>query len=433
MKTNPITLAARAKGPFALFQRARSIAGGYGFTSAKMDQALHFFTEVLRQFECDATFPITAVTLKRHHSAIANYLDLNIEFAMHGYTHINYGQLAPEAQLAHLHLAREIFTKAGITPSGFRSPYLSREPHLYEALEAAGFSYVSNQPFLWDALDKDILDPSTSAGYERALSFYDPWRESERLSLPRHEGQLVEIPVSLPDDEILIERLGGAKGLVRDTWLRILSQTYQRGELFTLQLHPERIAHCVEGLSAVLTEARGLTPAVWFARLDEIAAWWKARARATIDVSEADDGESQCIVSGPNGTTVLARAVEVYAPSLPWTNGYREVKATRFTFKSPLRPLIGVSPSTSIVLISFLRQQGYIVETSQERERYTYYIDQVDFDINQELSILAQIEGSSSPLLRLGRWPNGAQSALAITGDIDALTLWDYGLRMLGK
>jgi hypothetical protein len=33
----------------------------------------------------------------------------------------------------------------------------------------------------------------------------------------------------------------------------------------------------------------------------------------------------------------------------------------------------------------------------------------------------------------LGRWLNGARSALAITGDIDALTLWDCGLRFFER
>jgi hypothetical protein len=114
-------------------------------------------------------------------------------------------------------------------------------------------------------------------------------------------------------------------------------------------------------------------------------------------------------------------------------NGYREVKTMNFSFKSPLRPFIGFSPSTSTVLTSFLRQQGYIVEASSESERYSYYINQVKFDVNQEQTILAQIERSGCPLIRLGRWPNAAQSALAVTGDIDALTLWDYGLRLFGK
>ena len=47
--------------------------------------------------------------------------------------------------------------------------------------------------------------------------------------------------------------------------------------------------------------------------------------------------------------------------------------------------------------------------------------------------LLAQIEGGDFPLVRLGRWPNGARSALCVTGDIDALTIWDYGLRFLGR
>jgi hypothetical protein len=46
---------------------------------------------------------------------------------------------------------------------------------------------------------------------------------------------------------------------------------------------------------------------------------------------------------------------------------------------------------------------------------------------------LAQVEGTGCPLVRLGRWPNAARSALAITGDIDALTLRDYGFRFLSK
>jgi len=434
MMTNPITHAARAKGPFALLRRTRSIAGRYGFTPALMDQSLQRYTEVLRRFECGASFPITAVTLKRHSNTITKYLDQNIEFAVHGYTHVDYAQLTPEAQLAHLHLAQEIFTKAGITPTGFRSPYLSRETHLYAALEAAGFSYASNQPVMWDVFDADAFPHSYNVGYQRALAFYDPWRAGERLSLPRMCGRLVEIPVSLPDDEILIERLSGATGLVRKTWLRILSQTYQRGELFALQLHPERIALCIEGLSAVLTEARTFTPAVWCARLDEIAAWWKARARATIEITDAGEGGGyHCIVKGPTGTTVLARAVEIDVPSLPWADGFRQVGAMSFTLNAPSRPFIGLSPGTSTKLMDWLRQQGYIIEISREKHRYRCYFDQPEFIAGQEPLLLTQIEKTDIPLVRLGRWPSGARSALCITGDIDALTLWDYGLRLTGK
>jgi hypothetical protein len=109
------------------------------------------------------------------------------------------------------------------------------------------------------------------------------------------------------------------------------------------------------------------------------------------------------------------------------------VEATQFIVRAPLRPFIGVSPSTSIDLIHFLRQQGYILEINPERDLYAFYINQINFDGSQERAILDDIEGSGCPLVRLGRWPNGARSALCITGDIDALTLWDYGLRLIGK
>jgi peptidoglycan/xylan/chitin deacetylase (PgdA/CDA1 family) len=430
---NPITIAAGAKTPLALFQRAGSITRRYGFTAAQMDQALRRFSDVLRRFDCGATFPITAVTLKRHGAIISKYLSHNIEFAVHGFTHVNYAQLAPEAQRTHLQRAREIFVTAGIAPIGFRSPYLSREVSLNAAIEAAGFSYVSNQPIIWNALDTDALSPSTYASYERAIAFYDPWRAGERLSLPQLRGQLVEIPVSLPDDEILIDRLGAENGWVEETWLRILSQTHQRGELFTLQLHPERIALCANGLSAVLAKARAFTPAVWCARLDEIAAWWKARANASVDVTDAGLGTYQCVVTGPRGTTVQARAVEIDEPSLPWADGYRQVAAMRFTLHAACRPFIGVSSSTSPKLAEWLRQQGYIVEINEERQCYLRYFDQPEFTADQERQILAQIEETDVPLVRLGRWPNGSRSALCITGDIDALTLWDFGLRLLGR
>jgi len=434
--TSAFSFAARAKGPFVLLKRAHSIVNRYGLTPTKMGQALRLFAQTLGRFNCGASFPITTVALQRNSDTIVKYLDQNIEFAVHGYTHIDYSQLAPEEQLNHLRRACETFADVGITAVGFRSPYLRRGTDLQTAIEAAGFSYASNQPVLWDVLDADAFTPSTYAHYERAISFYDPWHADIRLSLPQLHGpnQMVEIPVSLPDDEILLDRLDGAtKGLVEKVWRRILAETHRRGELFTLQLHPERIDRCADGLSAVLAEARMLAPSVWLARLDEIAAWWRARAGATVEATDAGDGRFHLVLAGPSGSTWLARAVTVDAPTEAWADGYRQVKATRFTVRAPLRPFIGLSPATSPELADFLRQQGYIVETSEESHRYSYYLNQPEFLAGHERPLLAQIEGTDRPLVRLGRWPGGARSAVAITGDIDALTLWDYGLRLVGN
>lgn len=66
---------------------------------------------------------------------IVKYLDQNVEFVVHGYTHIDYSQLAPQEQLAHLLRAREVFADLGITAVGFRSPYLiSRRTDLHTAI-----------------------------------------------------------------------------------------------------------------------------------------------------------------------------------------------------------------------------------------------------------------------------------------------------------
>jgi hypothetical protein len=78
------------------------------------------------------------------------------------------------------------------------------------------------------------------------------------------------------------------------------------------------------------------------------------------------------------------------------------------------RPVIGLSPSTPAALAGFLREQGYIVETCEEREGYSYYLDQDHFDDSQERTVLEQIEASGCPLVKLGRWP---ASVWEITGD----------------
>ncbi len=434
MTLNPISVSLKAKGILSLLHRFRSIINRYGFNTIQMESALRQFSEILNRFDCSATFPITAMALKRHRKIISKYLDSNIEFAIHGYTHINYSQLPKQTQYFHLLQAKEIFIQAGITPLGFRSPYLGRNDSLDDAICEAGFLYSSNQPILSEIKDLiNLLSPEAQKSYERAIAFYDPWFASSSISIPRLKKKLVEIPISLPDDEILVDRLECSSEIIAQTWRKILLQTYQFGELFVLQLHPERIEICKQALKAVLDEAKSLQPAVWCARLDEIATWWKARTEAEILISKIADDEYHFAVNGPKETSILAREIIVDAPITARINGYQEVKSFDFTFKSSVKPVIGYSPSTSNTLVYFLQQLGYILEICQDNEPYAYKIDLAEFDVSQEREVVNQIEVSGCPLLRLGQWPNSAQSALSITGDIDALTVWDYGLRLIGK
>jgi hypothetical protein len=302
-------------------------------------------------------------------------------------------------------------------------------PDTLVALRQQGLAYDSSQGLSWD-----VLDGRETPAYRHVLGFYGALSASDYPSLPSLEGNLIRIPYSLPDDEALVHRLSlETTDQMNALWLAVLHRSYELGELFTLGLHPERMLVCQDLLTAVLSEARQLNPTVWIARLDEIAAWWRARSEARIEIVDTADGRFQVTVAGPKSTTVLARGVKVDAPTRPWANDYQQVLATAFTIHTPLRPFIGLSSTVSPELSSFVRQQGYIVEISQRKHRYSYYLDQTDFTAEDERPLLARIEGTKHPLVQLGRWPNGARSALAITGDIDALTLWDYGLRILGR
>jgi len=427
--TNSISTAAKGKGTFALLKRARAIVGRYGLTSAKIEYALSQFASTLQQFECKATFPVTAVALARHSAIIEKYQAQGIEFAIHGLVHVDHTQLSLNNQRANFSRAWRIFERAGIHVTGFRCPYLRWNADTLAALGECGFAYDSSQALAWDVVDGLATDD-----YHRVLAFYRAQAAADYPSLPRLTGGLVRIPYCMPDDEAMVERLQLTDGqAMAELWLEVLLRVHEAGELFTLGLHPERIVLCREALRAVLKRARSFSPAVWIARLDELATWWQALEEATFEVAQEVDGRSQLAIKAPPEATVLIRAIEVEALTQPWTHGYQRVPTNSFSFWGNRRPFIGLAPDSSPALRSFLRQQGYLVEIGADAQAYPFYIHRTRFTPHDERSLLAEIEKGDWPLVRLGRWPGGAQSALCITGDIDAFTLWDYGLRAWGR
>jgi peptidoglycan/xylan/chitin deacetylase (PgdA/CDA1 family) len=429
--TNPLGIAAKGKGYSALIRRGRAIGGRYGLTAAKMDRALELFVSTLQAYDCGASFPITASTLARHSSIIKKYQARNIEFAIHGLFHVDYSQLSSDDQSRHIQQAGRIFRKEDIRPTGFRSPYLRWNGDTLTAAANNDLSYDSSQALHWNVVDEYLTED-----YQHVLEFYRAKSARDYPALPKVIGKVVQIPYGVPDDEALVERLrlGGDVQAMSDIWLALLMQTYELGELFTLGLHPERIALLNRPLADVLAKARSLSLKVWMARLDEITQWWCARSQATFEVVDAkEDSVFHMRINGPPGVTVLARNVEIRASVKPWHDGFDRVLGTSFHFRASRRPCIGLSPDSDPALLDFLEQQGYWVEISTEDQVYSIYLNRARFSPEDERPILRWLAHSEAPLIRLGRWPDGAQSALCITGDIDALTIWDYGLRFLGN
>jgi hypothetical protein len=296
------------------------------------------------------------------------------------------------------------------------------------AAKQVDFRYDSSLSLAWP-----VLNSLTTETYGRVLNFYRAKSAADYPALPSYEDGMIRMPYSLPDDEALVDRLALSPETMSRPWPAILAETYRLGELFVLGLHPERIFLCESALIETLQAARSFSPGVWIARLDEIASWWTARTNSMVRCDQVGEQTIRVSVSGPKGLIVLARSVETPATTELWDSRYRWVHAANFEVTTERRPFIGITSRSSTRLASFLRQQGYIVEQAGNGRMHALTLDRPEFSREDERSLLATIEDDDSPLVKLGRWPDGYRSALSITGDIDALTLWDYGLRLFGR
>jgi hypothetical protein len=427
--SNPLAAAVKGKGFFPLLARGGTIATRYSLSPAKMEYALSLLMKTLTQYGCRATIPVTAVVLARNYAIAQKYQAQGLELAVHGLAHIDHSELGLDNQRNIIHKAQRIFQQAGVYATGFRSPYLRWNADTIAALKECGFSYDSSQALAWDvtyALETDA--------YRRVLAFYRAQSASEYPALPQIVDSMVRIPYCLPDDEALVERLGlaDAEEITR-IWLTMLDRTYTSGELLTIGLHPERMLLCREAIQSVLAKARSLSPAVWIATLEEIAAWQRALSGITFEAQEVNGDRMKVTVRLPEEAVILIRSLEVEHSSQPWGNGYRLISTNVVMARGAERPFIGLSAECPPNLQSFLHAQGYLVEIGQEVSNYGFYLNRPGFQPKDERSLLAEIEEGEWPLIRLGRWPGGARSALAVTGDIDAVTLWDYGFRAIGR
>jgi hypothetical protein len=241
----------------------------------------------------------------------------------------------------------------------------------------------------------------------------------------------VEIPVSLPEDEMLVDRLGiKDEKRIAGIWQDILKESHARGELFTLQLHPERILSCQRALSEVLGQAQALSPLVWVATLREIAEWWREKSQFAWELSSLGGGRHEVRAHCSDRATLLFRNCRVNAHAAPWISGYQRVNARSFVVESSRRPVVGLAPDSSPEAIDFLKQEGFWVELSSQPDDYGLYLTGLaGFRGADEKALSERIEASGAPLIRYWRWPEEAKSALSVTGDIDSITLTDFVLR----
>ncbi len=421
-----LAMSLRARGPVGSAVRTVNVLSRFGASVAAMERRLDLYESITADLGIHPTWPATACVLGRHPALLRRYAERGAELTVHGLVHGDHSRLGARLQRDTLSRATEIFERAGLRPKGFRGPYLRYNAETLDVLRELEFWYHSSQAVVFPLVDAVQPTPAASGRFALACELYSAIDARTIAVTPRLREGLVDIPVAIPDDEILVERLGVNVATATAQWLQILDDTYRRGELFTVQLHPERIIELGDALGATCVEARRRSPAVYIARLEEIAAWWLRRSRFTIVVARSAPDRLRVHIEADEDATVLVRGIDVECE--PWYGRDAVCRSRDFEVASPRAPIVGLSPSTPVWVGDLLREEGMPFEISDRRESYGAYVDAAGPGWT-EARVLEAIETAPGPLVRIWRWPDSARSALAVTGDIDALTLRDFALR----
>jgi hypothetical protein len=139
---------------------------------------------------------------------------------------------------------------------GFRSPGTQRQ---WELMPLLGFDYDSSYS------DTDPYEPQPGG----CCSY-----------LPYFNEDLVELPITLPQDHTLFSILRSPDA---DVWIRKAKHLRERQAMVLVLTHPDyaiddRVA---AGYRSLLTDLHG-DAAAWHALPSEVATWWRERARSVI-------------------------------------------------------------------------------------------------------------------------------------------------------
>ena len=250
------------------FKRALLLPGRYGVSEKKFLRRLEDMVALLKRHGVVGTFPTTATVLERH-PAIAKILD-GMELAIHGYNHRDMSGVEKDRQESMIREAIEIFRSFNLEVNGFRAPYLRWSDSTLDAVAGVGLLYDSSIPVAWRC-GKDV-DSATLL--KDALASYGVGEVGTHF--PAIRGNLVEMPVAVPDDEILIDRVDvSATDRLTKALMAMTDSAVLSGGHLVLQLHPERFHIFGNALDDVLKHA--LEQRIWIASLGEVAKWWKEK------------------------------------------------------------------------------------------------------------------------------------------------------------
>lgn len=243
----------------------------FGFTPNKYVKCIEQFHALLKRHEIKATFFVPAIIFSKYYKHFNMLGNGSIEWGIHNDSHTDLSRFGKEHQKKHIDNAVEVFNNLNIPFKGFRAPYLKTNDVTLELIDNGNkFLYDSSVSMLWDEVYNE-----TNNSYQWTLKFYNPQLHSKINSLPRIYRNIVQIPVSLPDDDILLDRDMLDANSVMAIWKKLLNICYEKKDIFVLQLHPERFCELNIVLDSLIKHAKHFDPPVWITTLNEVALWKK--------------------------------------------------------------------------------------------------------------------------------------------------------------
>ena len=411
-----------------MVERATKLVGRYGISTKRSTSRIEDNMRTLARFGCAPTYFTPGIVVERHPQFIHSLQSEGAEIAIHSYQHVDLRTLKLAEAIDQLKKAIRVFEINGIESRGFRCPYLSCSSELLDALPAGMFDYSSNTG-LWVNLPAFDRAGDQNTFFSTLLRFYHPQPSSEVISTPWSRPNLMEIPLCVPDDLQLHDGLQLGPEGIGQAWSQVLDQMHRRGELFNLVFHPELASVCRDSFVWLLQKAQQFRPSVWVTRLCDVSEWWREKSNFKVEVAEVPTGLRLTFTCSPRAT-LLARGLGQCESGQVWDGAYDRLQSRVLDVSADPRPFVGLDPHASESIVSFLQQQGYIVDTADTATRCGIYLDAATLASMTDVQLVDYIEASPRPLVRYWRWPDGAKCALCVTGDLDALTLLDYASRL---
>lgn len=407
-------------------RRILDVHSRYGVDGLKMIHRITQLLDLLEQFNVFPTFPIPVVVLIKYPQFFTHLLEKGIELAVHGYRHVDYTKLSLDQVEQELGKAYASFRAFGLAQCGFRFPFLRKHSSLLKKLSENGYAWDSSVARYWKEVFGDELTEKKKKACQRILSTYQAIPAEEVKNLPYWIGQMIEIPVSLPDDDMVLDRIGNkTPQFLFNVWLQILENVRNRREVFVLQAHPERYDFFYIALSQLIYQANTYGD-VWITNLGEIANWWKERSNVDFQFISIEKDQWKVIPLNSNRLTLYCFS----SGKISEIPVYSKEKTMYWQIQSVKRPWLGVHPETPSSVFQWLKQEGILYEVSSERSKYNLYLHEPNLHIPQ---LSKKIFTSHFCIFKLGEWPKPFRCALAITGDIDSMDVWGFWSKLYAR